>query len=84
MRIGAMAARPGRENGPHVRAQCIHRPLEILQTRRERRRTRKSHVDVVDRTAERGQLLGEWLVRHMEIPIEEEGLGPVASRASPM
>jgi hypothetical protein len=52
-------ALPGREDGPHVRAQCVHRPLEILQPRRERWGTRKSRVDVVKQTAVRGQLLGE-------------------------
>ena len=59
------------EDGPHVRPQRVDRALEVLQSRRDRRGARKPSVDVIEQTAERCQLLGERLVRHTGISIEE-------------
>jgi|SRR5215211_2008382 len=37
-----------REDGPHVRAQGVHRGLEVLQPRREHGGTSKTGVDIVE------------------------------------
>ena len=60
-RHGALA---GGEDGPHVRAQCIDRALQVFQPRREGRGAGETCVDVVEQTPEGGQLLSERLVRH--------------------
>ena len=57
----------GRENGPHIRAQCVERALEVLEPLGGRRCAGQAGVDLVEQAAEREQLLHQWLVGHTEV-----------------
>jgi hypothetical protein len=63
-----------RENSPHIRAQGVDRTLKILQPSRGYGGARKAGVHVVEQTAEREQLLGERLIRHIRECPSEKGL----------